>query len=140
MKTTLPSAVLILGLTLPGSAIADEYACRSLEGESPVTLDFALRSASDAYSVTSAAFQIEGDIGYSTVASEPTALATVTGVEATSEDVRFSLHYTDANYDGDVATVHVVTLADGAQILTAGVLRVVGGGLWPVRCEIDYEG
>jgi len=121
-------------------ATADEYSCRSIGGEGAVTMDFALRYSGGAYDVVSAGFQIEGDIGYSTSATEPTSLATITGIEGDDEHVRFSLHYTDAAYDGDIATVHVATLSEGAHTLTAGVLHVVAGGLWPIQCEIDYEG
>lgn len=121
-------------------AAADEYSCRSVGGEGAVAMDFSLRYSGGAYAVTGAGFQIEGDIGYSTSATEPTSLATVTGVEADGDHVRFSLHYTDAKYDGDIATVHVATLSEGAYAMTAGVLRVVGGGLWPIQCDIDHEG
>lgn len=137
MRPTAMAAMALLAL--PGSALADEYACRSLGEEPPVTMDFSLRYSSGAYAVMSAGFQIEGDIGYSTSASEPTSLATVTGMEASQDQVRFSLHYKDADYDGDVATLHVVTLSEGVHTLTAGVLHVVGGGLWPLQCEIDYQ-
>jgi hypothetical protein len=126
-------------LAMPG-ALADEYACKSLAGDPPVTLDFSLRYSSGAYAVMSAAFQIEGDIGYSTTATEPTDLATVTGVEISADEVRFKLHYADATYDGDIATIHVVTLAEGEHTVTAGALHVLAGGLWPVQCEINYEG
>ena len=121
-------------------AAADEYSCRSIGGEGAVTVEFSFRISSGAYAVASAGFQIEGDIGYSTSATEPTSLATVTGVEGDDEHFRFSLHYTDAEYDGDIATVHVATLSEGAHTLTAGVLHVVGGGLWPIQCDVDYEG
>ena len=138
MRVLVLSAVLLcLMVTV---AAADEYSCRSLGGEDKVTFDFTTRYASGAHAVLGASFQIEGDIGYSTTATEPTSLATVTGVEGDGERIRFSMHYTDAQYDGDIATIHVVTLTEGAHALTAGVLHVVGGGLWPIECEIRYEG
>jgi hypothetical protein len=120
-----------------GAALAETYSCRSLDGETPVTLDFTTSYSNGAYAVDSAAFQIEDDLGYSTTAIEPTSLATLTGADVSSESLRFSFHYQDADYDGDVATVHVVTLSEGANALTAGVLQVVGGGLWSIRCDIE---
>jgi hypothetical protein len=131
---------MFLLLPVSGSALADAYSCRSLAGDPPVTLDFDLRYSSGTYAVTRAAFQIEDEIGYSTTAEHPQDRATVTGLEAGAEEVRFSLHYAGVNYDADIATVHVVTLAEGAHTLTAGVLHVVAGGLWPVQCDIAYEG
>jgi hypothetical protein len=122
------------------TASAESYDCRSLSGEPPVTLSFTTRHADGGYAVIAAEFQIEDDIGYSTTATEPTSLATVSGVEIASETVAFRFHYTDASYDGDVATVRVATLSEGAYSLTAGVLQVSGGGLWAVQCEVDYEG
>lgn len=133
----LSAALLCLATSM---AVADEYSCRSFGGEDKVTLDFSIGHSGGAYAVLGAGFQIEGDIGYSTTATEPTSLATTSGVAVTPEEVRFSLHYTDPSYDGDVATVHVVTLSEGAHVMTAGVLHVVAGGLWPIQCDIDYEG
>ncbi len=138
LRALIATAALLAGA---GAASAETYACRSVSGEPPATLDFSIRHSSGAWAVMSAAFQIEDDIGYSTTAAEPTSLATVTGVEiGSAEDVAFKFHYTDADYDGDVASVHVVTLSEGARSLTAGVLAVVGGGLWAVQCDLDYEG
>lgn len=119
-----------------GTAAAETYTCRTLnETDFPVTASFDLRYSSGAYAIMRAEFQIEGDIGYSTMATHPLDLATVTGVEADENSIAFSLHHTDPDYDGDVATLHVVTLSEGAHELTAGVLKVVGGGLWPIACD-----
>ena len=121
-------------------ARSESYDCRSLSGEPTATLSFTTRYSSGDYAVMAAEFQIEDDIGYSTTATEPTSLATLSGVEIDSGNVEFRFHYKDANYDGDVATVHVVTLSEGANSLTAGVLQVSAGGLWAVQCEVNYEG
>jgi hypothetical protein len=119
-----------------GTAAAETYTCRSLdETDFPVTARFDLRYSSGAYAIMRAEFQIEGDIGYSTAATHPLDLATVTGVEVDEGSIQFSLQHTDPDYDGIVATLHVVTLSEGAHELTAGVLKVVGGGLWPIACR-----
>lgn len=138
MRATAIAMLLLLPVT--GSAHADAYSCRSLSGDPPVTLHFDLHYSNGAYAVTQAAFQIEDEIGYSTTAEHPQDRATVTGIEAGAEEVRFSLHYAGVSHDADVATVHVVTLVEGAHTLTAGVLHVVAGGLWPMQCDIAYEG
>jgi hypothetical protein len=138
LRAVVAAAVLLASAS---AASAETYACHSVSGEPPVTLDFRIRHSSGAWAVMSAAFQIEDDIGYSTDATEPTSLATVTKVEITSAaDVAFKLHYTADDYDGDVASLHVVTLTEGAHSLTAGVLQVTGGGLWAMECDLDYEG
>lgn len=116
--------------------VADDYACRAIGRDEAVTLNFSLRYSSGAYAVMGAAFQIEGDIGYATDAAEPTAVATIAGVEATQDRVRFRLRHKGGGFDGTVAEVHIVTLSEGAHMLTAGVLHVVAGGLWPIECEI----
>lgn len=138
LRAVIAAAALLLSA---GAASAESYACHSLSGEPPATLDFTIRHSSGAWAVMSAKFQIEGDLGYSTTAAEPTSLATVTGVEiGSAEDVAFRLRYTADDYDGDVASIHVVTLSEGARSLTAGVLQVTGGGLWAMECDLDYEG
>ena len=38
----------------------------------------------------------------------------------------------------DVAELYVVTLSEGAHSLTAGVLQIGGGGLWPIQCDVAY--
>lgn len=137
-RALIAAAALLLSA---GTASAERYACHSLAGEPSASLDFTIRHSSGAWAVMSAAFQIEGDIGYSTDATEPTSLAMVNDVEiGSAEDVAFKLHYTADDYDGDVASVHMVTLSEGAHSLTAGVLQVTGGGLWAMECDLDYEG
>jgi hypothetical protein len=136
-RALIAAAALLASAT---TASAEAYDCRSLSGEPPATLSFTTRHSSGAYAVMAAEFQIEDDLGYSTTAAEPTSLATISGVEIDSENVMFRFHYSDAGYDGDVATVHVVTLSEGEHDLTAGVLQVSGGGLWAVQCEVDYAG
>ncbi len=124
-----------------GTAAAETYTCRTLnETDFPVTASFDLRYSSGAYAVMSAEFQIEGDIGYSTTATHPLDLATVTGVAVDEGSIKFSLQHTDPDYDGNVATLHVVTLTEGTHALTAGVLKVVGGGLWPIVCDTSESG
>jgi hypothetical protein len=121
------------------AATASDYSCHSVagdeEGAPPAEVSFTLTYSSNAYAVIKAAFQIEGDIGYSTVATEPTSLATVTGVVVDDDVIEFSLHYTGDGYDGDIAKLHVVTLSEGAHAITAGAFHAVGGGLYAVVCE-----
>jgi hypothetical protein len=139
MYRALIAAAALLAFT--GTASAETFACRSVSGEPPVNLDFALRYSSDGFTVISAAFQIEGDIGYSTTATEPTSLATIAHAPiSAAEDVAFRFHYTDAEYDGDVASVRIVSLSEGMDIKAAGVIAVVGGGAWALECDLSYEG
>lgn len=123
-------------LAATGAASAESFTCRSLSGDPPVLLDFGVADRA----ISSASFQIEDDMGYSTTADEPTSLATISGAEiGGAGDVAFKFHYADASYDGDVASVHVVTLSEGAFSKTAGVLQVSGGGVWAIECDVDYE-
>ena len=122
-----------------GAATASDYSCHSVASDEkaapPVEVSFTLSHSSNAYAVMKAAFQIEDDIGYSTVAIEPTSLATVTGVVVENDVIEFSLHYTGDGYDGDIAKLHVVTLSEGAHAITAGAFHAVGGGLYAVVCD-----
>ena len=138
LRSLIAAAVLLAGA---GSAAAESYICRSLDGEPPTSLDFTIRYSSGAWAVMSVAFQVEGDVGYSTITGEPTGLAIVTGVEiASAADVAFRLQAGGQGDRGDVASIHVVTLSEGETSLTAGVLQVTGGGLWPIQCDIADEG
>lgn len=137
LRRLIPAAFFAL---VGGTAAGEEHTCHSLEGDPPATVRYDLRYSSGAYAVTSARFKIEGDIGYSTAADDPRDLATITAVEASGNELEFSFHYQDMNYDGDVARVHVVTLFEGVYGLTAGVLQVTGGGLWPIACEAADAG
>jgi hypothetical protein len=137
------AALILAGLC--GATSAAEYDCRSVAGETPAYLELPVHLtvqttySSEAGVAISAGFQIEGDIGYSTTATEPDSLATVTRVVTDGNQLRFSMHYANEHYDGDVATVHLVTLSEGAHAMTGGVLHVVGGGLWTVHCIVTYE-
>src|SRR5690606_21505871 len=107
----------------------------SLDGEPPTSLDFTIRHSSGAWAVMSAAFQVEGEAGYSTMTTARAGLAMVTGVEiASAADVAFQLQAGGQGDGGDVASIHVVTLSQGEASLTAGVLQVTGGGFWPIQC------
>jgi hypothetical protein len=121
------------------AATASDYSCHSVASDEkaapPVEVSFTLGHSSNAYAVMKAAFQIEGDIGYSTEATEQTSLATVTGVVVENDVIEFSLHYTGGGYDGDIAKLHVVTLSEGAHAITAGAFHAVGGGLYAVVCD-----
>ena len=128
-------------LALPAAAAAaDTYDCRSLnETDFPVTASFDLDDANDAFSIPRAELQIEGDIGYSSAAEHPSNRAYATDIDVGGDAIRFNFHLNDGTYDVDVARLHVVTLSDGAYSLTAGVLQVGGGGLWPIECTVTYE-
>lgn len=139
MRSQLLIAAGALAASVTGAA-ADSYACRSLnETDFPATANFEIRHSSNAYAVISAGLQIEGDIGYSTTATEPSDLVTVDGVDIDSGHIKFDLHQHDANDDGDVATLHVVTLSEGVHDLTGGVLQVDGGGLWIIQCDVTND-
>jgi hypothetical protein len=136
-------ALAILAILLAGSgaaSAADRYACASLAGDPGVTADFTLSYSSRAYAVLGAGFRIEDEIGYSTEASDPRDRALVSAVDVSTgaEDISFSLLAAEGGYaSSPVARLHVVTLPEGAHMLTAGVLQVTGGGLWPIRCDVD---
>jgi hypothetical protein len=125
----------------PNAAAAlDTYDCRSLsETDFPVTASFDLDYADDVFSIPRAELQIEGDIGYSSTAEHPSNRAFAADIEVGGDAVRFNFHLNDGEYDVDVARLHVVTLSEGAHSLTAGVLQVGGGGLWPIECDVTYE-
>ena len=142
LKTRTIVKTLIAAVALAASAgavTAADYSCHSVtsdeKGAPPVEVSFTLTHSSGAYAVMKAAFQIENDIGYSTTATEPTSLATVTGVAVENDVIGFRLHYTGDGYDGDIARLHVVTLSEGAHALTAGAFHAVGGGLYVVVCD-----
>jgi hypothetical protein len=139
MRPQLLIAAAILALPAAAAA-ADTYDCRSLnETDYPVTVSFDVDYADDAFSVLRAELQIEGDIGYSSTAEHPSNRALATDIEIGGDAIRFNFHLNDGEYDVDVARLHVVTLSEGAYSLTAGVLQVGGGGLWPIECTVTYE-
>lgn len=143
MRRFAPMAALLACAWCGGALAADRYACESLEGDPPATADFTLNYSSGAYAILVAAFQIEDDIGYSTEAADIRDRALVSGVDvsAGAEDVRFELLAAENGYGSrPIARLHVVTLSEGVHVLTAGALQVAGGGLWAIRCDIDYGG
>ena len=118
---------------------ADTYTCRSLgETAFPATASFDLDLADGVYTVPRAELLIEGDIGYSTHAGDQSGVAFVSEIDAASGALRLVFHQTYDQYDTDVATLHVVTLSEGAHSLTAGVLHIAAGGLWPIQCDVTY--
>jgi hypothetical protein len=143
-KFLAPLAGLAALAAMPGAAVAEDYACRSVAGEMPgdppVEIGFTLDYTDSGHAISRASFQIEGDLGYSTEATEPTSLATVTGLKVADHVIAFRLHYTGDGYDGDIATLHVVTLSEGAHWITAGAFHAVGGGLWAIKCDTPNEG
>jgi hypothetical protein len=132
--------IAIAAVTASASAAsADVYNCRSVnEPKYPVTANFELK-CDDPCFVTRADLQIEDDIGYSTTATHPSALVTITDLEVDSGRIEFNFHQHDAEYDGDVATLDVVSLSEGIYSLTGGVLQVGGGGLWTIQCDVTYD-
>src|SRR6218665_3015312 len=96
-KILAPLAGLAVLAALHGVAIADDYTCRSLAGEMPadppVEIGFTLDHSDGAPVISRADFQIEGDLGYSTEAIEPTSLATITGLKVADDVIEFRLHY-----------------------------------------------
>jgi hypothetical protein len=123
--------------TLATPAAAETYRCSSLAGEPAVTFEATTRHSSGAWAVISAGFQIEGDIGYATDADDPRDRAAVNHVEIDDDEVAFDL---EAGEVGGplAASIHLVTMSEGAHELTGGLLRVVAGGLWIVQCDVDH--
>jgi hypothetical protein len=126
--------------TTGAAAAADTYTCSSLdESDFQVTASFDLQHGDDGYTVPRAEMQIEGDMGYSTTPDHPGNGAFVSEIEVGHGSIRLVFHQTYDEYDVDVAELHVVTLSEGVYDLTAGVLQIGGGGLWPIQCDIAYE-
>jgi hypothetical protein len=126
--------------TTGAAAAADTYTCRSVnETDFPVTVSFDLEHGDNGYSVPRAQMQIEGDIGYSTTPDHPSNGAFVSEIDVGNGSIRLVFHQTYDEYDVDVAELHVVTLSEGAYDLTAGVLQIGGGGLWPIQCDVAFE-
>jgi hypothetical protein len=133
------AAVSLLVTFGSGAAAAEEYRCHSVAGEPAVTFEATTRHSSGAWAVMSAKFQIEGDIGYSTDAEDPRDQAAVNHVDIDDDEVAFDL---EAGEVGGplAASVHLVTMFEGAHELTGGLLHVVAGGLWIVQCDVDHAG
>ena len=125
--------------TTGAAAAADTYTCRSLnETDFPATASFDLERDDSGYTVPRAQMQIEDDIGYSTAPDHPSNGAFVSEIEVGNSSIRLVFHQTYDEYDVDVAELYVVTLSEGAHSLTAGVLQIGGGGLWPIQCDVAY--
>lgn len=138
MRTYILIAALIL--TTGAAKAADTYDCRSLNAtDFPVTASFDLEHTDNGVTVPRAQMQIEGDMGYSTTPDHPSNRAFVSEIDVDDGSIRLVFHQTYDGYDVDVAELHVVTLSEGVYDLTAGVLQIGGGGLWPIQCDITYE-
>lgn len=116
-----------------GTAFADGYACRSIAGG--VALGFTLTRGDAGYAVTDAALKVGDEPGYSTTATEPASLATITGLDLDNK-VLFNFHAGDA----DIATVRLVTRFEGGAGLATGTLKTTSGGVYAIRCDITDEG
>jgi hypothetical protein len=129
----------VVAAVLGSPAAAESYRCTSLAGAPAVTFAATTRHSSGAWAVISAKVQIEGDISYSTDAQDPRDRAAVDHVEIDDDEVAFDL---EAGQVGGplAASVHLLTVSEGAHELTGGVLHVVAGGLWVVQCDVDHAG
>lgn len=127
-------AILALALSA-GAAFADDYTCRSIAGG--VTLGFTLTSSDAGYAVTDAALKIGDEPGYSTTATEPASLATITGLDMDNK-VLFNFHASGS--DTNVATVRLVTRFEGGGGVATGTLKPAAGGVYAIRCDITHEG
>ena len=127
-------AVVALALSA-GTAFADGYTCRSIAGG--VSLGFTLTRGDAGYAVTDATFKIGDEPGYSTTATEPASLATITGLDMDNK-VLFNFHATGS--DTDVATVRLVTRFEGGGGVATGTLKPAAGGVYAIRCDIAHEG
>jgi len=126
------TVVAILALALSaGTAFADDYTCRSIAGG--VTLGFTLTRGDAGYAVTDAVFKLGDEPGYSTTATEPPSLATITGLDMDNK-VLFNFHSSQS--DTDVATVRLVTRFEGGGGLATGTLKPAAGGVYAIRCDI----
>jgi hypothetical protein len=138
-RTALGAAVLLL-LPAPAAA-ADTYACRSLQGDPPATFGFTLSHSSDAYAILGASLEVEGGVGYATAPAGTAEEALVDEVAVAPEAaaIGFALLRAEAGYGSDpVARIRLVTLSTDTHTMTAGVLQVTGGGLWPMLCDSDH--
>ncbi|OEO29320.1 hypothetical protein VW23_002180 [Devosia insulae DS-56] len=132
LRTVVAIAALALSA---GTALADDYTCRSIAGG--LTLGFTLTQGDAGYAVTDAALKIGDDPGYSTSATEPASLATITGLDMDNK-VLFNFHATAS--DTDIATVRLVTRFEGGGGLATGTLKPATGGVYAIRCDIAHEG
>jgi len=127
-------AIVTLALSA-GTAFADGYTCRSIAGG--LTLGFTLARSDAGYAVTDAAIKIGEEPEYSTTATDPASLATITGLDMDNK-VLFNFHATQG--DADIATVHLVTRFEGGGGLATGTLKTATGGIYAIRCDIAHEG
>lgn len=123
----------------PAMAAGDIYDCTAVVGEPPVAVQIIHDYVDDKHVITRASMQVEGDIGYATDSTEPTALVTVADLVIDSGLMRMKFHYKDGTYEANVAEVALVSLSEGAYEMTGGVLSLGGGGLWTLSCTITYE-
>lgn len=122
-------------LATPSAAAT--FSCASPEGDLTLSVERVYDAASNSFDIASARFQIAGDIGY-TSADDPNNGGTVTLVNVVVDPstMTFDFHLVapEIPYDGDVAMVRLVTLNEGQETATGGVIRVVAGGVWPLFC------
>ena len=130
---------LLAALAAPAMAAGDTYDCHAVVGEPPVAVQVVRDYVDDKHVILRASMQVEGDIGYATDSTEPTALVTVANLVIDDGVVRMKFHYKDGTYEADVAEIALITLSEGAYDMTGGVLSLGGGGLWTLSCTITYE-
>jgi len=118
-----------------GTAFADDYTCRAIAGG--LTLGFTLAKGNAGYAVTDAALKIGDEPGYSTSATDPASLATITGLDMDNK-VLFNVHASST--DTDIATIRLVTRFEGAAGLATGTLKTPAGGIYAIRCDVTHEG
>jgi hypothetical protein len=124
-----------------GDARAETYTCHSLVEES-AELSFSIdRDADGVESIAKLDVLVADEFGYSTSPETPLGdRARVASLSTDNSVVRFQLFTVDPQYDYPIGEVGLVTLNEGAaQVVTAGVLQLGGGGVWPIQCEIDYD-
>ncbi len=132
LRTVVAIAALALSA---GTAFADGYACRSIAGGLP--LGFTLARGDAGYAVTDAELKIGHGPGYSTTATAPAGLATITGLDMDNK-VLFSFHASSS--DSEIATIRLVTRFEGAAGLATGTLKTPTGEVYAIRCDITHEG
>ena len=96
---------LLAALAGQATAAGDVYDCHAVVGEPPVAVQVIRDYVDDKHVILRASMQVEGDIGYATDSTEPTALVTVANLVVDDDVLRLKFHYTDGAYEADVAEI-----------------------------------
>lgn len=133
LRTVIATAALLASV---GVASADDvFSCRTLSGVAGPTLSFTIAHVNDTYSIADAVFEVKDGVVYSTAATDPANLATISGLNLDNQ-VSFNFRQADA----DVAKVNLVTRFEGGGDTASGNVSISDGGIFVLRCDVAHEG